>query len=152
MLSTPEPKDPQDHVVAKMLIQTPREFERKAQEWAWLFAGAPKKSEGEGSGGSTDESLRLQELKIKEDQEKHDVAKYVVSTFLLRLSPQNTNRFHRYDGYNKDLIDRFCSMGFDVDRVVSAFKFFGIDRNDGEDYELEEAYMGDVTARLLGEP
>jgi ubiquitin-conjugating enzyme (huntingtin interacting protein 2) len=43
-------------------------------------------------------------------------------------------------------------MGFDVDRVVDAFNFFGIDRMDGEDYELEEEYMGDVTARLLGEP
>jgi hypothetical protein len=57
-----------------------------------------------------------------------------------------------YEGYNKDLIDRFVNMGFDVDRVVSAFKFVGIDRNGGEDYELEEAYMGDITARLLGEP
>jgi len=57
-----------------------------------------------------------------------------------------------YEGYNKDLIDRFVNMGFDVDRVVSAFKFVGIDRMGGEDYELEEAYMGDITARLLGEP
>lgn len=39
-----------------------------------------------------------------------------------------------------------------MSRVVSAFKYVGIDRMDGEDYELEEAYMGDVTARLLGEP
>ena len=58
----------------------------------------------------------------------------------------------RYEGYNKDLVDRFCHMGFDVQRVVSAFKYVGIDRMGGEDYELEEAYMGDVTARLLGEP
>lgn len=43
-------------------------------------------------------------------------------------------------------------MGFDVDRVVAAFEYVGIDQNDGEDYELEEAYMGDITARLLGEP
>ena len=57
-----------------------------------------------------------------------------------------------YEGYNKDLIDRFVMMGFDVDRVVSAFKYVGIDRMGGEDYELEEAYMGDITARLLGEP
>ena len=57
-----------------------------------------------------------------------------------------------YDGYNKDLIDRFVNMGFDLDRVVAAFKYVGIDRNDGEDYELEGAYMGDITARLLGEP
>lgn len=58
----------------------------------------------------------------------------------------------RYDGYNKDLVDRFCSMGFDVEHVVDAFNFVGIDRLDGEDYELEPAYMGDITARLLGEP
>jgi hypothetical protein len=43
-------------------------------------------------------------------------------------------------------------MGFDIDKVVEAFNFVGIDRNDGQDYELEEAYMGDITARLLGEP
>lgn len=43
-------------------------------------------------------------------------------------------------------------MGFDTDRVVAAFKFVEIDRNGGEDYELEEAYMGDIIARLLGEP
>lgn len=43
-------------------------------------------------------------------------------------------------------------MGFDIDRVVEAFMFVGIDKNDGMDYILEEAYMGDITARLLGEP
>lgn len=58
---------------------------------------------------------------------------------------------HRYKGYNKDLVDRFVNMGFDVDAVVEAFIYVGIDRNGGEDYELEEAYMGDITARLLGE-
>jgi len=58
----------------------------------------------------------------------------------------------RYQGYNKELIDRFVNMGFDIDRVVEAFEFVHIDKNNGEDYELEEAYMGDITARLLGEP
>jgi ubiquitin-conjugating enzyme (huntingtin interacting protein 2) len=43
-------------------------------------------------------------------------------------------------------------MGFDIDRVVEAFQYVNIDRNNGEDYELEEAYMVDITARLLGEP
>ena len=57
----------------------------------------------------------------------------------------------RYQGYSRNLIDRFVNMGFDIDRVVEAFLFFGIDKNDGQDYELEEAYMGDITARLLGE-
>jgi ubiquitin-conjugating enzyme (huntingtin interacting protein 2) len=42
-------------------------------------------------------------------------------------------------------------MGFDLDAVVEAFQYVGIDRNGGDDYEMEEAYMGDVTARLLGE-
>ena len=59
---------------------------------------------------------------------------------------------HRYGGYNEQMINRFVWMGFDLDRVVSAFDYVGIDPNDGEDYELEEAYIGDITARLLGEP
>lgn len=42
-------------------------------------------------------------------------------------------------------------MGFDVATVISAFEFVGIDKNDGEDYELEEEYMGDITARLFNE-
>jgi len=42
-------------------------------------------------------------------------------------------------------------MGFDVPTVVAAFDYVGIDRNEGEDYELEEEYMGDITARLFGE-
>lgn len=50
------------------------------------------------------------------------------------------------------MINRFVLMGFDLDRVVAAFDFVGIDPNGGEDYELEEAYIGDITARLLGEP
>ena len=50
------------------------------------------------------------------------------------------------------MIDGFVHMGFDLDRVVAAFDYVGIDPNDGEMYELEEAYIGDITARLLGEP
>lgn len=42
-------------------------------------------------------------------------------------------------------------MGFDVDAVVDAFLVVGINRNNGRDYELEEAYVGDITARLLGD-
>ncbi|KAL5041924.1 ubiquitin-conjugating enzyme/RWD-like protein [Aspergillus fruticulosus] len=132
LLSTPEPKDPQDAEVATMLLRNPREFDRVAREWAAQHAGAPRRAAGEGSGGATSESLRELERKEKEAREKEDLSKY--------------------DGYNKQLIDRFVHMGFDVDAVVSAFNYYGIDRNNGEDYELEEAYMGDVTARLLGEP
>lgn len=48
-------------------------------------------------------------------------------------------------------MDRFASMGFDVATVVDAFNYVGIDRNEGEDYELEEALIGDITARLFNE-
>lgn len=132
LLSTPEPKDPQDAEVANMLLLTPKEFERVAREWAVIFAGAPRTHVGEGSGGATEESLRQLQLKSRQQEAQEDLSKY--------------------EGYNKDLIDRFCCMGFDVDRVVDAFKFVGIDPMGGQDYELEEAYMGDITARLLGEP
>ena len=43
-------------------------------------------------------------------------------------------------------------MGFDVERVVDAMDFVGIDRMDGQDYELDEEEVADITARLLGEP
>ncbi|KAI9826647.1 MAG: hypothetical protein M1832_006243 [Thelocarpon impressellum] len=131
LLSTPEPKDPQDAEVAGMLVRNPKEFERVAREWAVRYAGAPKKDRGEGSGGATKQTLKEKEQRSKEEEERERMA--------------------AYDGYNQDLIDRFVNMGFDLERVVSAFKFVGIDRNDGEDYELEGAYMGDITARLLGE-
>lgn len=139
-----------------MLLRRPKEFERVAQEWAVIYAGAPRKHAGEGSGGATDESLRQQELRIKEEQEKEDLSKYVFASSRMPCFSAVSGEllltvFIRYDGYNKDLIDRFCSMGFDVDRVVAAFKFYGIDRMGGEDYELDEGYLGDITAHLLGE-
>jgi ubiquitin-conjugating enzyme (huntingtin interacting protein 2) len=62
-----------------------------------------------------------------------------------------TEASSRYRGFNKELVERFCAMGFDVPTVVAAFEYVGIDRMDGQDYELEEAYMGDITARLFGE-
>ncbi|KAI9849786.1 MAG: Ubiquitin-conjugating enzyme E2 1 [Thelocarpon superellum] len=132
LLSTPEPKDPQDAEVASMLVRNPREFDRVAREWAVRYAGAPKRDRGEGSGITTRETFREKEKRSKEEEERE--------------------RRAAYDGYNQDLIDRFVNMGFDLERVVSAFKYVGIDKNDGEDYELEAAYMGDITARLLGEP
>ncbi|KAL8835526.1 MAG: hypothetical protein Q9205_006985 [Flavoplaca limonia] len=132
LLSTPEPKDPQDAEVAGMLIRNPKEFERVAQEWAVKYAGAAKRERGEGSGGSGTQTKKQQERRSKADEEAERVAKY--------------------HGYNQSMIDNFVGMGFDLERVVSAFEFVGIDHNDGEEYTLEEAYIGDITARLLGEP
>ncbi|KAF2841734.1 putative ubiquitin conjugating enzyme [Patellaria atrata CBS 101060] len=131
LLSSPEPKDPQDAEVAGMLIKNPAEFDHKARSWAVKYAGAPKREVGESSGGATAESIKRKAQEAKEKEEKAKLA--------------------QYHGYNKDLIDRFVAMGFDVPSVVSAFEFVGIDRMNGEDYELEEAYMGDITARLFNE-
>lgn len=58
----------------------------------------------------------------------------------------------RYRGYNPNLVTRFTDMGFDVEQVVAAFEHVGIERMGGQDYQMEEAYMGDVTARLFDEP
>lgn len=58
---------------------------------------------------------------------------------------------HRYRGWNKNMVDQFVNMGFEIEAVVDAFLAIGIERNGGQEYEMEEAYMGDITARLLGE-
>lgn len=55
LLSTPEPKDPQDAEVANMLLRKPKEFERVAREWAVIYAGAPQNEAGEGSRGGIDD-------------------------------------------------------------------------------------------------
>ncbi|KAK4153058.1 ubiquitin-conjugating enzyme/RWD-like protein [Chaetomidium leptoderma] len=120
LLESPNPKDPQDAEVAKMMMEQPNEFAHKAHEWAVKYAGAPRREMPTHNYQSTPPPV------VKNDPS-------------------------RYKGYNKELVDRFVNMGFDVDAVVDAFVFVGIDRNGGEDYELEEAYMGDITARLLGE-
>jgi ubiquitin-conjugating enzyme (huntingtin interacting protein 2) len=114
-----------------MLIRNPAEFEHKAREWAVKFAGAPKKEMAEGSGGATAASIKKKAQQAKQNEEKSKLA--------------------AYDGYSKALVDRFVAMGFDVEAVVAAFHYVGIDKMGGQDYELEEAYMGDVTARLFGE-
>lgn len=132
-----------------MLMRNPKEFERVAQEWAVKHAGAPKRERGEGSGGSTSESMKQRQQKSKEEEEAERVARWVPC----ELCNEGWLICSRsYGGYNEQMINRFVLMGFDLDRVVAAFDFVGIDPNDGEDYPLEEAYIGDITARLLGEP
>jgi ubiquitin-conjugating enzyme (huntingtin interacting protein 2) len=72
--------------------------------------------------------------------------------FPYSLKPGNaaplTLIFVRYRGYNSDLIQRFVDAGYDIEAVVKAFEYVGVDRNNGQDYELEEAYQGDILARL----
>ncbi|KAF4508715.1 hypothetical protein G6O67_005058 [Ophiocordyceps sinensis] len=123
LLESPNPKDPQDAEVAAMLTHNPERFAVVARDWAVRHAGATKQDI------DLDKWIKKN---VKEAAPK----------------PDDTDR---YKGYSKDLVDRFVNMGFDVESVVDAFVFVRIDHNDGQDYELEEAYMGDITARLLGE-
>lgn len=175
LLESPNPKDPQDAEVAKMLMETPTQFALKAHEWAVKHAGAPRQEKvthnygtdkvmtavkddatrfatpslSSGSSLSPPLFLASADQGSQEEVEQLQLMLFrIISVVILTLL--DVIGF-RYQGYNKDLIDRFVNMGFDVDKVVEAFNFVGIDRNGGEDYELEEAYMGDITARLLGE-
>ena len=79
LLSTPEPKDPQDAEVAGMLTRNPREFERVAHEWAVKYAAAPKKESGEGSGGNKTETKKEKKQRSKEEERAERARLYVFS-------------------------------------------------------------------------
>lgn len=74
LLSTPEPRDPQDAVAANMYTKNKPEFDRVATEWAVKYANAPKRSTGEGSGSVTAESKKALKRKSKEEEEAERVA------------------------------------------------------------------------------
>ena len=77
LLSTPEPKDPQDAEVAGMLMRNPKEFDRVAQEWAVKHAGAPRRERGENSGSASVETVKQRQKKSKAQEEAERVAQYV---------------------------------------------------------------------------
>jgi ubiquitin-conjugating enzyme (huntingtin interacting protein 2) len=78
LLSSPEPKDPQDAEVAAMLLKNEAEFEHKAREWAIQYAGAPRTDEGQGSGGATSESLKKAQQQAKEKESKTKLSEYIL--------------------------------------------------------------------------
>lgn len=137
LLSSPEPKDPQDAEVASMLLTRPDQFKHVAKEWAILYACAPPPRPGTGKGGAS--SSNSDEKERKKEDEKADRER------------REAARAESYHGYHPRLINQFSDMGFAVDQIVSAFEYVGIETNEGEYYELEAEYIGDVTARLFGE-
>ncbi|CAK7229277.1 Ubiquitin-conjugating enzyme E2 1 [Sporothrix curviconia] len=122
LLICPNPSDPQDAQVAKQMTDEPEYFKAVAHDWAVLYAGAPRTMPP-----ASDFRVGTKTVKTEDDPAQ-------------------------YRGYNKNLVKRFTDMGFDVNSVVNAFIRVGIERNDGRDYDMEEAYIGDVTACLFGEP
>ncbi|KAI5458544.1 ubiquitin-conjugating enzyme/RWD-like protein [Mariannaea sp. PMI_226] len=150
LLEVPNPKDPQDAEVAKMLIENPEGFALKAHEWAVKYAGAPPRDVDLSKFKKESSTSRSKDDNRYISGSRHLGAETLVSLCSAGCQDANISEY-RYKGYNQDLVNRFVHMGFDVEAVVDAFLFVGIDRNGGQDYELEEAYMGDITARLLGE-
>lgn len=141
LLSSPEPKDPQDAEVASMLISRPEEFAHVAREWAIRYANAPKPSAGSGrTGAGSSGGLDEAALKARNKADEKE-----------RKKKEEQRQREAYHGYNRAMVDRFLEMGFPVERVVDAFEYVGIDKAGGEEYELEEEYIGDVTARLFDE-
>ncbi|KFH45367.1 Ubiquitin-conjugating enzyme E2-like protein [Hapsidospora chrysogenum ATCC 11550] len=121
LLEFPNPKDPQDAEVAKMMLEHPEDYAQKAQAWAVKYAGAPR------------HELDLSKYKKEVTEE------------------QPKTMAERCKGYHPNLVNRFINMGFSVEAVVDAFHVVGIPRNGGHDYILDEAYIGDITAELLGD-
>jgi ubiquitin-conjugating enzyme (huntingtin interacting protein 2) len=134
LLASPEPKDPQDAQVAQQMIKHPEDFKHTAREWAIKHAGAPRRDVGQSSGGASSATIRAKRQQQAKERQ------------------QEAQNLAEYKGYNRELINRFCQMGFDVRQVVAAFEANHIDRLDGQDYNLEPAYIGDITAHLFGEP
>lgn len=137
LLSSPEPKDPQDAEVAQMLLTRPEEFKHVARTWAQKYAGAAVPKPGDvrsGASSSTPQGAPVSGDVARENKKREEARKKAA-----------------YEGYNKNMVDRFVQMGFQVEQVVSAFTYVGIEKNDGQEYEMEEEYQGDIVARLFGE-
>jgi len=66
LLESPNPKDPQDAEVAKMMMEDPKAFALKAHDWAVKYAGAPR----------TELSLEQYESKQATDANKDDPSRY----------------------------------------------------------------------------
>lgn len=82
LLEAPNPKDPQDAEVAKMMMDDHEFFECVAHDWAVKHAGAPRKQ-------PPPDQLQRKATQKKED----DIAKYaaaVQTSFLLPLAPHPT--------------------------------------------------------------
>lgn len=77
LLSTPEPKDPQDAQVASMLMNHPEQFDRVAREWAVEHAGAPKTLLTAGGASYTHSAAsKPKTQKSREQEMREQVARY----------------------------------------------------------------------------
>jgi ubiquitin-conjugating enzyme (huntingtin interacting protein 2) len=140
LLNSPEPSDPQDAEVANMLITRPDEFNHFARDWAQRYAGAAKPKPGDPRSGASSSMRQEQPVQPAAEEDARE-----------KKAREDARRRAAYDGYNQNMVDKFVVMGFQVEQIVQAFAYVGIEKAGGEEYELEEEYQGDVIARLFGE-
>ena len=77
LLSTPEPKDPQDAEVASMLMNFPEKFQRKAREWAITHAGAPAKTNWSMNTPSVPSQAKTKVQRSKEEEARAEALRYL---------------------------------------------------------------------------
>jgi ubiquitin-conjugating enzyme (huntingtin interacting protein 2) len=77
LLSTPEPKDPQDAEVASMLMKNPEQFQKVAREWAIKHAHAPKMTNWENTIAQqpTQFKLKSQKTLSREEEQRQQMLK-----------------------------------------------------------------------------
>ncbi len=144
LLESPNPKDPQDAQVAKMMMEEPEYFKLMAHDWAVKHAGAPR---------TMPRPSEHSRKALAVEKPADDPQRYVCASSCGDFSPVQSRpaNLSRYNGYHKNLVDRFTAMGFELEKVVEAFVRIGIERRGGADYEMEPAYVGDVIAYLFDE-
>jgi ubiquitin-conjugating enzyme (huntingtin interacting protein 2) len=89
LLSSPEPKDPQDAEVATMLLKSPEDYNHRAREWAVEYAGAPRRELTSSSKDKTEESAKKvqQQLRQKEkEKDKDKTSQYVFCSLICSSS------------------------------------------------------------------
>lgn len=85
LLESPNPKDPQDAEVAKMMMEDPKAFAQKAHDWAVTYAGAPR----------TELSLGNYENKQASETRKDDPSRYEGCILHTGISVPSPPRFFR---------------------------------------------------------
>lgn len=88
LLSSPEPKDPQDAEVATMLLKSPEDYNARAREWAVQYAGAPRRELTSSSKNKTEDSAKKVQQALREKEKEKDKDKssqYVLSHYLFSI-------------------------------------------------------------------
>lgn len=78
LLSTPEPKDPQDAEVANMLMKNPDQFQRVAREWSIKHAGAPSTTNWEKASAQKQVPIKMKSQKTisREEEMRQQALRY----------------------------------------------------------------------------